>query len=139
MERLAQAEACGSGGRAPRSRLCYNPGNIMKLAQVSIPSMLDGLVRRIIAAVHPVRIILFGSAARGEMGPHSDLDVLVVLPTGTEIRRAEEAIYRALWGFGLGTDIVAVTEEDIQRHGSNRYLVIHTALTQGKELYRAAG
>jgi predicted nucleotidyltransferase len=46
------------------------------------PQLLDGLVRRIVQAVHPLRIILFGSAARGQMGPHSDLDVLVVMPDG---------------------------------------------------------
>jgi predicted nucleotidyltransferase len=39
-------------------------------------SKLDELVRRIVEAVNPLRIILFGSAARGEMGPDSDIDVL---------------------------------------------------------------
>ncbi len=42
--------------------------------------LLEELVQRIVEAVHPLRIILFGSAARGEMGPNSDLDVLVVMP-----------------------------------------------------------
>ncbi|MBI3302725.1 MAG: nucleotidyltransferase domain-containing protein [Deltaproteobacteria bacterium] len=44
--------------------------------------LLKELVQRIVKAVHPIRIILFGSAARGEMGPNSDLDVLVVMPEG---------------------------------------------------------
>ena len=44
--------------------------------------LLEELVQRIVEAVHPLRIILFGSAARGEMGPNSDLDVLVVMPDG---------------------------------------------------------
>jgi uncharacterized protein len=38
------------------------------------PAILEDLVRRVIESVHPLRIILFGSAARGEMGPNSDLD-----------------------------------------------------------------
>jgi len=44
------------------------------------PVLLDELVRRTVEAVQPRRIILFGSAARGTMGPQSDLDVLVVMP-----------------------------------------------------------
>lgn len=101
--------------------------------------MLAELVRRIVEAVHPTRIILFGSAARGEMGPNSDLDVLVVVPDGTHTGRAEIAIYRNMWGFGFAADVLAVTEEDVRKHASNPYLVIHTALADGRELYRAAG
>jgi len=40
-------------------------------------ALLDELVRRIVESVHPLQITQFGSAARGEMGPHSDLDVLL--------------------------------------------------------------
>jgi predicted nucleotidyltransferase len=39
---------------------------------------LQEIVRRIVAAVRPEKIILFGSAAREEMGPDSDLDLLVI-------------------------------------------------------------
>jgi len=48
---------------------------------------IDVLVRRIVEEVHPLRIILFGSAARSEIGPSSDLDVPVVMPEGTHRRR----------------------------------------------------
>jgi len=36
------------------------------------------VIRRIVEIAQPEKIILFGSAARGEMGPHSDVDLLVV-------------------------------------------------------------
>ena len=39
---------------------------------------LDDIVGRIVAVAQPERIILFGSAARGDMGPHSDVDLLVI-------------------------------------------------------------
>ena len=45
----------------------------------SEPEVIEQLIRRIIELVQPLRIILFGSAARGEMGPDSDIDVLVVM------------------------------------------------------------
>jgi predicted nucleotidyltransferase len=66
---------------------------------------IDELVRRIVEAVHPRRIVLFGSAARGEMGPNSDLDVLVIMPDGTHRRKTAQEIYRRMWGFGFAKDI----------------------------------
>ncbi|MCZ7664209.1 MAG: nucleotidyltransferase domain-containing protein [Thermoleophilia bacterium] len=99
---------------------------------------LEELVRRIVAAARPLRIILFGSAARGDMSPESDLDVLVVMPDGTHRRRTTQHIYRQLWGFGFAKDIVVVTESDVRDHGSDPFLVIKSALEEGKELYRAA-
>ena len=51
------------------------------------PKILDDLVRRIVEVAHPRQIILFGSAARGDMGPQSDIDVLVVVPDGTPAGR----------------------------------------------------
>ena len=101
--------------------------------------MIDELVRRIVEVVHPLRIILFGSAARGEMGPNSDIDVLVVMPDGVHRRRTAQEIYRHLWGFGFAKDILVVTESDIQEYRSNPHMIIKNALEEGKELYHAAG
>ena len=42
----------------------------------STPQAIEDLVRRIVEVVHPQRIILFGSAVRGDMRPDSDIDVL---------------------------------------------------------------
>ena len=56
----------------------------------SDPEVIEQLVRRIIEIVQPLRIILFGSAARGEMNPDSDIDVLVVMPEGVHRRRTAQ-------------------------------------------------
>jgi predicted nucleotidyltransferase len=48
--------------------------------------VVDELVRRIVEEVHPLRIILFGSAVRGKVGPNSDIDLLVVMPQGVHRR-----------------------------------------------------
>ena len=42
------------------------------------PDLIEEIVRRVTGAVHPLRVILFGSAARGEMSPESDIDLLAV-------------------------------------------------------------
>ncbi len=94
-------------------------------------------VERIVAVAHPVKIILFGSAARGEMGPNSDLDLLVVIHTGQHRRKTAQKIYRQLVDVGFASDIVVVTEEDLQRYGDDPGMVISRALAEGRELYAA--
>lgn len=100
--------------------------------------ILDEMVRRIVETVHPLRIILFGSAARGDAGPDSDLDILVVMPDGAHRRRTAQTLYRRLSGLGVSKDIVVVVERDVREHGTNPSLVILPALRDGRELYRAA-
>lgn len=99
---------------------------------------LDQLVRLIVEAVNPVRIILFGSAARGEMGPDSDLDVLVVMPDGTHRRATAAIIYRSLRRFPYPKDIVVATVGDLAEYGDSLGLIYRQALKEGKELYHAA-
>lgn len=60
---------------------------------------LDKLVARIVDTVHPKRIILFGSAARGEMDASSDIDVLVVMPEGINRLHTAQDIYMNLGSF----------------------------------------
>jgi predicted nucleotidyltransferase len=100
--------------------------------------VLDELVHRIVSTVQPLRIILFGSAARSEMGPNSDLDVLVVMPDGCDCQAITQSLYRQLRGLKYAKDILVVHQEDVERYGSNPYLILHTAMMEGKELYHAA-
>jgi len=102
------------------------------------PKMLDELVRRTVEAVHPLRIVLFGSAARGAMGAHSDLDALVVVRDGSHCLAAMQTLHGSLSELGIAKDIVVVQASDVERYGRNPYLIIHSALSQGKEVYRAA-
>ena len=99
------------------------------------PKMIDELVRRIVEVAHPLRIILFGSAARGEMGPNSDVDVLVIVSEGTHRRHTAQRIYRHMIGFPLAVDVVVATEGDLRKHKDNFSLVYYPALQEGKEIY----
>lgn len=95
------------------------------------------LVARIVEAVHPRRVILFGSAARGEATWHSDIDVLVVVGEGMHRRKTAQRIYRALLGFGLPVDVVVATPGDLDRYADSPALVYAAALREGVELYAA--
>jgi predicted nucleotidyltransferase len=101
--------------------------------------VVSELVRRLVQSVDPLRIVLFGSAARREMGPDSDLDVLVIVRDGVHRRRTAQAAYRSLKGIGLAKDVIVVTESDVRKHSDNPSLVLCPALRQGREIYHAAG
>jgi len=107
-----------------------------KLDGILLPDdVLAEAVRRIVEAAHPKKIILFGSAVRGEMGPDSDMDLFVVIPSGGHRRKTAQKIYRHLIGMGFATDIVVVTERDIEEFRNHIGMVIRPALEEGKELY----
>lgn len=98
---------------------------------------LDELVQRIVDAVHPLRIILFGSAARGEMGPNSDVDLLVVMPEGTHRLHAAMDLYGRLRGIRVPFDLLVATPDDLETHGGNPGLVYRTVLAEGRTVYAA--
>jgi len=97
----------------------------------------ERLIRQIVALVHPLRIILFGSAVRGEVGPDSDIDVLVVMPEGTHRRRTAQLLYRQINGVGAPFDILVATPSDLEKHRDNIGLIYRTVLREGKEVYAA--
>ena len=101
------------------------------------PEVIEQLVRRIIELVYPLRIILFGSAARGEMESDSDIDVLVVMPEGVHRRRTAQLLYRQIRGLGVPFDILVATPNDLEVHRDNIGLIYQTILREGREVYVA--
>jgi uncharacterized protein len=101
------------------------------------PAVIDDLVRQIVEAVHPLRIILFGSAARGEMGPDSDVDVLVVMPEGTHRRFTAQRLYQCINRLGMAMDFLVATPGDLEKHRNNIGLIYRTILREGREVYAA--
>ena len=97
---------------------------------------LQEIVRRIVEAVQPEKIILFGSAARGEMGPDGDLDLLVVKPN-VHRRATAQMIEQSLIGITVPTDIVVATPEDIELYKDTIGLIYRPALREGKVIYAA--
>ncbi len=105
--------------------------------QEQTPQLISDLVNRIVAVAHLLRIILFGSAARGDLGPDSDLDVMVVMPDGTHRAKTVRYLYRQLSGFGFPVDIVVATPSTLEQHKDNIGLIYRTVLAEGKEVYVA--
>ncbi len=99
--------------------------------------ILDEIVRRIVDVAQPEKIILFGSAARGEMRPHSDVDLLVV-KDGERSLDVMKAIYRNLKGVGVAVDALVATSEHVERYRNSHALVFKSALQDGRTIYEAA-
>ncbi len=105
----------------------------------SIPSkeLLQEVTRRIVASVKPRRVLLFGSAARGQITRNSDFDMLVVVSERAHRRRTAQKIYRNLHGSGVAVDIVVATESDLKKYGKRAGTILKTALQEGRVLYEA--
>ena len=101
------------------------------------PSILDDIVRRVVEVAQPEKIILFGSAARGDMNRHSDVDLLII-KEGVDALDLMGQIYRNLRGVGAAVDAIVVSPRDVERYKDSHALVIKPALREGKVVYETA-
>lgn len=97
---------------------------------------LELIIRRIVEVAKPEQIILFGSAARGAMGPNSDVDLLVI-ESGVNRLELMGEIYRNLHGVGGPVDVIVATPEDVERYRNSHSLVFAPALREGSVVYAA--
>lgn len=96
--------------------------------------VIQQLVERVVETVHPLRVVLFGSAARNAIGPHSDIDLLVVMPDGTHRRQTSQKLYRQIRGVGVPFDILVATPRDLKTHKDNVGLIYKTILRDGVDV-----
>jgi len=97
--------------------------------------MLPAITERIVQRFHPLRVILFGSQARGDAGPQSDVDLLVVFSELEDKRKAAVEIRRALADLPVCKDIIVTTPQEIAERGHLVGTVLRPALKEGRVLY----
>ena len=98
--------------------------------------ILDEVVDRLVNGLHPERIYLFGSQARGQAGAGSDLDLLVVVPESDLPRHKREArSYDLLWGMTQPMDVIVLTREEFDRTSRVKTSLASTARSEGKVVY----
>jgi predicted nucleotidyltransferase len=98
---------------------------------------LAEIVRRIVEVAKPETIILFGSAARDQMGPNSDVDLLVIKRGKFDRGLVTEQIYMNMHGAPEAVDVVVISLEDLARYRHAKALVIAPALAEGRVVYAA--
>jgi predicted nucleotidyltransferase len=97
---------------------------------------LAELVRRLDAAYEPERVYLFGSHARGEPGPDSDYDLLLVVPDDAPAERKQSRLaYEALRGTGVAADVLVCTRTWFDRRRDLRASLPGTVLREGRLLH----
>jgi predicted nucleotidyltransferase len=118
----------GSLSRSLRYGVLMVPQNVIEIAGRKLVS----------AARNPVKVVLFGSHARGDAGPDSDLDFLVV-ERDLEDRHGEMVrLGRELRPLGVPIDVVVVSERYAEDWGGVEGSMVHAALTEGRVLHDAA-
>lgn len=96
------------------------------------------MLRRIVSRFRPERIILFGSHARGDAGPDSDVDLLIVMPVSGSKREKQLEIRLAVRSFRIPKDIVVTTPEDFLWRKEVPGTIERPAALEGKVLYARA-
>jgi uncharacterized protein len=99
------------------------------------PAKVEAALERIAAAVRPLRILAFGSRARGDTAPESDLDLLVLLPKGSPEARVSSLIQEALQGLLLCIDVVVIEEARFERLRGALNSLYREVDREGVELY----
>lgn len=100
--------------------------------------ILNGIVHRLVDAYQPERIYLFGSVARGEAGPDSDYDLMVVIPDDAPPeRRRSRLAYEKLWGTGVATDVLVWTKSAFDNRRHLRTSLPGIIISEGRLLYAA--
>ena len=106
---------------------------------MTTPVDAEGLTRemvdRIVDRYRPLRIIIFGSRGRGDACSDSDVDLLVVMPDGSDRREAAIAIGAALADVSLAKDIIVTTPGEIADRGHVVNTVLRSALREGRVVY----
>lgn len=105
--------------------------------------LIQRMVQAVVQAVDPDQVILFGSQARGEAGPHSDVDLLIIQsePFGPDHSRLVKMtkMWRSLAKFGVPTDIVLYSRDEVDAWQNSRNHVTTRALQEGRVLYERSG
>ena len=93
------------------------------------------MTRRIIAQFNPIKIVLFGSHARGTAVADSDIDLLVIKKIKGSKRKERVAIGIALHDIHVPKDIIVASPEEVAKFGNTVGTVLYPALKEGKVLY----
>ena len=108
-----------------------------KLAKIDDPALAE-FVRRLVEIYHPLRIYLFGSRARGDWGPDSDYDLMIVV--ADDGRRTEAQLqeqFRAEWDTEAWSDVITIGEDEFDFRLGSRASLPSTVIREGRLLYAA--
>ena len=98
-------------------------------------NLMAEIARRIVTTSHPQKVILFGSRARGDARPESDIDLLVVSDDPQPRSLRASRLYGALSDILVPMDILVYRPEEIAEWGNVPQAFVTTAIREGAVLY----
>jgi predicted nucleotidyltransferase len=100
-------------------------------------SLVGEIVRRVLGVTKPDRVILFGSAATGQMTRDSDIDLLVVAPACSNTIEERVRLLRALRGLGFPFDVFIIGTERFEETKNIFGGIAYPAHKYGRVIYEA--
>jgi len=99
-------------------------------------SKLAEITQRLVAALNPQQVVLFGSHAWGQPTDESDADLLVIVERAAEpgYRLAQQA-YRSLYGVRYPCDVIVHTREEVERARQVKASLLRKIIEEGRVLY----
>lgn len=120
---------------------CRVNGKIEGMSQFPAPTDADiqRVVDLVVDLVQPLRVVLFGSGARGELRDGSDLDMMIVVPEGVDTLRTAQRLYVEMSRRreAVGVDLVVTTPVRYQARKDALGSVYREVARDGRELYAA--
>jgi predicted nucleotidyltransferase len=111
------------------------PTETKQATVVPIDQAIQQMVARLVDRFDPEQIVLFGSHARGNAGPESDVDLLVIMAVSGSRREMQIEMRLLLHDIPVPKDIIVVTPEEVVRRRDIVGTIIRPALQHGKVLY----
>ena len=118
----------------PRYRIDRRPHDALEYG-TDVESIVRRMVERVVDRFYPISVWLFGSMARGDCNRHSDVDLMVIMPEGTDRKTAELDIMAELRGSMLPKDVLVNTPDTFQRTVDDLGTVQHMVRKHGVMLY----
>lgn len=97
--------------------------------------LMEEIVRRVVETVRPDKIILFGSRARGDARPGSDIDLLVITDSTEPRYRRSASLYGVLSDILVPMDILVYSPQEVEEWSEVRQAFVTTAVREGEVLY----
>ncbi|MEA5461681.1 nucleotidyltransferase domain-containing protein [Arcicella sp. LKC2W] len=101
------------------------------LKEIEIQSLIDKIVQRI----HPEKVIVFGSYAKGLATNKSDLDIFIIKETDLPMINRGNDLKPILSNYLIRVDIHIYTPEEVTEYGSEDYSFVHSVMQTGKTFY----
>ena len=98
-------------------------------------ALFGEIARRIVQVCEPQKIIVFGSRARGDHRPDSDVDILVIAESDEPRYKCDGPLYTALAHLPLNVDVLVYTPREVQDWSAVRHALPTTAVREGIVIY----